>query len=178
MMNKYGPPPDPKKTVTFAETNISIEPANSNSSVDHDRRELLWESREERLIVIWKNHCQEKSKRHGVKARRKKLQYTIISIPAILIPLIMTGLNTILQEYMYVNIILMMLVSILTGINGFLNLGGQTAQNFQFEGLYSDLMLNIDQELCKPKSHRVACDVYLERVKCGISKLDLSAPNL
>ena len=90
----------------------------------------------------------------------------------------MTGLGNILHDYIYANMTLMILVSIMTGLNGFLNLGKQTQENFQYEGLYSDLVLNIEQELCKPKSHRVACDVYLERVKCNVSKLDLSAPNL
>ena len=167
-----------KKAVSFNDVAISIEPLVSNSSVDCVRTELLCEKREEDLIIRWKNQCVEKSKKHGLKARRKKIHYTPISIPTILIPLIMSALNSILVEYALANIILMLLVAILTGISGFLNLGKQTQMNFQFEGLYSDLVLNIDQEMCKPKSARIACDVYLERVKNNVSKLDLSAPNL
>jgi hypothetical protein len=149
-----------------------------SSNDDPDRKELLWESREEDLIHKWKKHCIIESRLHGEKARRVKKQYTALSIPAIILPLVLSGFSSLIQPYPLVNSITLMAVAILTGISGFFNLGGRCQKHFQYEGLYNDLALNIDSEMCKPKKARIACDLYLERVKNNVSKLDLSCPPL
>ena len=147
-------------------------------SVDGERSILLWESREEIVIEKWRTHCIEMSRAHGKLARSTKKKYTIVSIPSILIPLLMSGFSSVLTDHPLVSSGLMCLVSVATGISGFLNLGAKTQNHFNAEGLYCDLSLRIEVQMCKPKKNRMACDAYLEKIRAEISKLDLSSPNL
>lgn len=148
-------------------------------SVDSvNRKELLWEHREEVVVERWKNHCMKQSQLHGVKARLIKKQYKCLSIPAILIPVGMSSFSSYLLMHPVVTSACLMTVSIFTGLNGFLNLGSRTQSHFNSEGLYADLALGIETEMCRPKRYRLACDVFLERTRSAISKLDLNSPNL
>ena len=71
----------------------------------------------------------------------------------------MSGFSSVLQDYPLLSSGLMVLVSIFTGISGFLNLGGKTQQHFNSEALYGDLALKIELEMCKPKKNRMSCSV-------------------
>jgi hypothetical protein len=147
-------------------------------SIDGEREPLLWESREEDVVERWRSHCIDMNKEHGKIARSTKKKYTIVSIPSILIPVIMSGFSSVLQDYPLVSSGLMVVVSIFTGISGFLNLGAKTQQHFNAEALYGDLALKIETEMCKPKKNRMQCAIYLERIRSEVSKLDLSSPNI
>jgi hypothetical protein len=131
----------------------------SMSSNDCDRSELLWQRREEDLIQKWRKHCIVESKLHGEKARRVKKHYTALSIPAIILPLILSGFSPLLQSFPLVNGITLMVVGVLTGLNSFLNLGKKTQCHFQYESLYGDLALEIEAEICRPKAFRVATTI-------------------
>ena len=155
---------------------VIVEGGESLSSLDTDRHELMWESREESLVERWKTHCIKKRNEHGVKARVMKKRYTALSIPAIVLPLVLSGFSTVLQTHPLVISGTLMVVAILSGMNGFFNLGRLTQAHYNYEGLYGDLALSIESEMCRPKKARLACDVYLERTRCNISKLDLAAP--
>jgi hypothetical protein len=154
------------------------ENSDTMSSKDCDRAELLWERREEDTIEKWRKSCVVESKLHGEKARHVKKKYTALSVPAIILPLMLSGFSSLIQPYPLVNSATLMVVAILTGMNGFFNLGGKTQKHFQYEALYSDLALEIEAELCRPKAFRVACDVYIERIRNSVSKLNTSAPPL
>ena len=150
----------------------------SSSLDDADRKELLWESREQAVVERWQKHCKTQSVLHGTKARVVKKRYQCLSIPAILIPVCLSGFSSVLDDLPLVNSGAMVLTSVLTGLSSFLNLGKRTADHYNAEALYADLSLSIETEMCKPKSMRQACDVYLEKIRSNISKLDLSSPNL
>ena len=153
--------------------------SSTGTSVDSiNRKELLWETREEAVVEKWKKHCSKQSQLHGVKARQIKQQYKCLSIPAILIPVGMSSFSSYLLTHPIVTSACLMTVSIFTGLNGFLNLGARTQAHFNSEGLYGDLALGIETEMCRPKRYRLACDVFLERTRSAISKLDLNSPNL
>lgn len=154
------------------------ENSDTMSSKDCERAELLWERREEEVIRRWRKHCIVESKLHGEKARHVKSKYTALSVPSIILPLMLSGFSSLIQPYPLVNSGTLMIVAILTGMNGFFNLGGKTQKHFQYESNYQDLALDIEAELCRPKSHRVACDVYIERIRNSVSKLNTSAPPL
>ena len=150
----------------------------SDSHDNLERTELLWEKRIEEVIYKWRKHCIEQSRKHGIKARTLKRKYQLITIPSILIPVVISGFSQLLQNHPLITSGCMVLVSISSGVSGFLNLGKLTEANFHAEGLYADLALNIEQEICKPKKNRLACDVYLERIRSAISKIYLNSPNL
>jgi hypothetical protein len=167
------------KTINEMEIVVEGNETTSLSSKDDpDRVELLWETRTENMVLKWREHCLDHSKKHGLKARKVKNNYTALSIPAIILPLVLSGFSSLINPYPLVNSITLMVVSILTGMNSFFNLGKRTQEHFHYEGQYADLAMAIESEICRPRARRVAADVYMERVKNNISKLDLSAPNL
>ena len=161
------------------DTLIDLNYEKSDSSKDDEqRRELLWERREEQLLLQWCKKLKSNSLAHGIKAKRTKRYYNMVSLPAILIPVIASSLSTVLQPYPLAMSGAMLFTSVFTGVNGFFNLGGKTQLHFEYEYAYNKLANEIDKELCKPKRHRVACDLYMQIILSEMNRLDASAPVL
>jgi hypothetical protein len=151
----------------------------SDSSKDREsRKELLWESREEDLILGWGTRLKTASKAHELKGKKMKQYYTLVSLPAILIPVVASSLSNILQPYPLAMSGAMLTTSIFTGLNGFFNLGARTQLHFEYEYAYNKLANEIDSELCKPKASRIACDLYLCQILSEMNRLDSTAPVL
>ena len=151
----------------------------SHSSKDNNfRKELLWEKREETTIREWCKEMKIQSGKHYKAGKKFKKIHELIMFPSIIIPVICSGLSPILQPYIYVSTGLMLSIGILNGISGFLNPSSKKEKHLSFEGLYNELVLDIEKELCKPKSMRIACDVYLEKISLKKTNLDLTAPLL
>jgi hypothetical protein len=155
---------------------------NSKSDIsshdDSSRKELLWQEREEVVIRSWVADMENKSKKHYIAGKRFKKMSELITLPSIIIPVVTSGLTQLLQPYPYATTGLMLTVGILTGINGFFDYSGKKEKHFNYEALYGGLATTINKEMCKPKSMRIACDVYLEYVSMQKNKLDSSAPLL
>ena len=149
-----------------------------SSKDDPNRKELLWEKREEDVVRKWVKEMREQSKKHYKAGKKHKRLHEWITIPSILIPVISSGLTPLLQPYPYVSTGLMLTVGVLTGINGFYGFASKKERHLNYEGLYSVLSTEIEKELCKPKKNRIACDVYLESISMKKTQLDLSAPLL
>ena len=107
-----------------------------------------------------------------------KRRYTMVSLPAILIPLVASSLSTILQPYPIAMTGAMLTTSIFTGISGFFNYGAKTQLHFEYEYNYNKLSNEIDTEMSKKKRDRIACDLYLQIVLSEMNRLDSSAPVL
>lgn len=161
------------------DTLIDLNYEKSDSSKDDPaRKELLWERREEQLLLQWCKKLKEHSIAHGIKAKRTKQYYNMVSLPAILIPVVVSSLSTVLQPYPLAMSIAMLVTSLFTGVNAFFNLGGKTQLHFEFEYAYNKLANEIDKELCKPKRHRTACDLYMQIILSEMNRLDSAAPVL
>jgi len=161
------------------DTLIELNYEKSDSSKDDPaRKELLWEHREEQLLLQWCKKLKVHSLAHSIKAKQMKRYYNMVSLPAILIPVVASSLATLLQPYPLAMSGAMLVTSVFTGINGFFNLGAKTQLHFEFEYNYNKLANEIDKELCKPKRHRTACDLYLQIVLSEMNRLDSSAPVL
>ena len=160
----------------------SEDQSNADSSVsskdDPNRKELLWEKREEDVVRKWVKDMKEQAKKHYKAGKKNKRLHEWITVPSILIPVIASGLTPLLQPYPYVSTGLMLTVGVLTGVNGFYNFASKKEKHLNYEGLYSVLSIEIEKELCKPKKNRLACDVYLESISMKKTQLDLSAPLL
>ena len=88
------------KNMSIQEVALKVNSKSNNSSHDDtSRKELLWENREENIIEEWRQRCLVRSEAHGVKGKIMKRRYTYCSIPSILIPVVTSGLSTILQPY-------------------------------------------------------------------------------
>lgn len=151
-------------------------PSSNDSKDDEHRKELLWENREEELLLKWKNEMYENSSQHRKSGKRFKKLYAIFGVPATLIPIIMSGLTPQLEDYPLAQSLLMITTGTLVGISTFFNLGKRFTQHFEYEHRYDELAREIEKELNKPKRHRLACDVYMERIYMKYSGLNASAP--
>jgi hypothetical protein len=155
-----------------AEVNVLVDDDNSKSSKDDDdRREMPWEERQENLMKGWMSEMNISAKLHKKAGAKNKTLYACFSIPAVLIPIVMSGITPILTHPIITSM-LMILTGIFTGVSTFFNFGRKSQHHFDFENRYSCLSKEIQKELRKPKRFRIASDVYLEKIfqeLCGIN---------
>ena len=154
---------------------VEITPPSSSSSDDVNRKELLWESREEELLQKWMDEMIINSKKQGIKARKTKKLYALLGVPATLLPIVLSGLSS-LDIDPLTNSLLMIATGSLIGISTFFNLGKKFAQHFEYEHKYDELARELQKELRKPKRHRIACDVYMEKIYMNYNGLNARAP--
>ena len=151
---------------------------NSDDSTDDNRKELLWERREEIVIEEWRNQCLKNSTAHGKAGKAMKSRYVMLSLPSMIIPMVAGGLSSVLTPFPLVSGATMIVTSILTGTNSFFDFGGKKEQHFHYESAYMELANEIQKEMAKPKPMRPACDVFMERVVNRLNELNRTAPLL
>ena len=157
------------------DTKVDITPPSTRSTDDENRKELLWEHREEELLNKWMKEMYICSKKQGIKARQTKKIYALVGVPATLLPIVLSGLTSLEIEPL-VNSLLMITTGSLIGISTFFNLGKKFAQHFEYEHKYDELARELEKELKKPKKHRIACDVYMEKIYMTYNGLNARAP--
>jgi hypothetical protein len=151
-------------------------PSKRNSEDDPDRRELLWEQREEILLHKWKNEMHSNAVQHRISGRFYKRLYVIFGLPSVLIPIIIGSLSEPLKEFSTTKSLLMILCGLLTGITTFFNLGKRYTDHGHYEHMYTELARSIESELSRPKAFRQPCDVYLEKIRLRFGNLNNQAP--
>jgi len=152
---------------------------NSQSSKDDPaRKELLWESREENLLKKWCQEMKQQSKQHRAAGQRFKTLYAGFGFPAVMLPASLSALGGVLEDHSLVNTLLLVLASVLSGISTFWNFGQKYQKHFEYENRYNTLSLEVEMELCKPKSLRTACDVYTQKILSDFAKLNESSPDI
>jgi hypothetical protein len=161
--------------------NISVRDSldSENTSIDNkERKELLWETRIEDIVNKWASDSLKRAELHTHKAERNKKLYAIFSMPGIIIPIILSGVSSIIVCNGLIYSIAMMFVGIISGIAAFYNFGKKSELNFNYADKYFRLSTDVESELSKHKVDRIACDVYLEKTRLMYSNLCSSAPNL
>jgi hypothetical protein len=149
------------------------------SSVDDiNRKELPWEKREEKLLMQWCADCKKRSHSHDAKGKQNKIKFAVFGIPSILIPIILGGVASVIPCHSIIYSVAMMTSGLFSGINMFFNFGGKERDHNAFMNKYFELKVDIESELSKPKRHRIACDVYVERVKLQYNSLCKHSPTL
>ena len=163
----------------MSEDDISVRISSGNISLDDpDRLEVLWEPRLETLCNKWRDDSLKRSTEHDAKAKVHKRRFAIFALPAIILPLIMSGMSNILVDYPLVSSSGMALTSILTGVNIFFNHGKKQIQHFEFSAKYFRLATEIEKEVAKRKKDRLAADVFIEKVSMDYNNLAFNAPDL
>jgi len=148
------------------------------SKDDSNRKELLWEKREENVLSEWHKDCMIRSKMHDKKGKQNKLKFGLFAVPTIVIPIILGGLSPIVPCHSLSYSVGMMSAGIFSGVNAFFNFGKREQEHFEYSHKFFDLGNEIEAELCKPKRHRIACDVYLEKIKQEYNKYCCHSPPL
>jgi hypothetical protein len=149
------------------------------SSEDNpDRMELLWESREEDLLLEWGAICKSKSIQHDTQGKTNKMRFGVFGVPSVLIPIVLGGLSSVAPSNSLIYSLGMMGSGLFSGVNMFFNFSKKAQQHFEYSGKFAELATEIETELCKPKKHRIACDIYLERIKISFNALCSQSPPL
>ena len=165
--NKY------EEKINFDETNIL-----TSSEDDYNRKELLWEQREENILIGWRNDCKIRCDQQKLCGKRERMKYVFFGIPTMVVPIILGGISPIIPCNSLGYSLGMMSSGIISGISIFFNFGKKTQEHFEFSSRFFELMTDIDSELCKPKQHRMACDVYIEKIKQRYNTLVSNSPDV
>jgi hypothetical protein len=72
----------------------------------------------------------------------------------------------------------MMGVGLFSGVGMFFNFGKKEQLHFEYMNRFFELANEIEAELSKPKRHRIACDVYMEKIKQEYNKYTSLSPTL
>jgi hypothetical protein len=148
-------------------------------SLDREREEMPWDEKIELLMDKWKCETTEKAEAHHAKAVKAKQMYILFGIPPIVVPVILTGLQSVIHELnKYVVPSLLIFSGLVAVSNIFFNFGQKFQQNCEFSAKYDSLSKEIEAECTKHKKFRVAADVFLERVKLLSYSIDNNAPFL
>jgi hypothetical protein len=149
----------------------------TSSQDDFERKELPWESREEILLIEWSEDFKKKSNQHAANEKKNKILFGLFSIPAILIALTLAGMSEVIPCNSHIYGICMSVSAVFNGINMFFNFGKKTEEHHNFSNKYFQLHSEIQCELSKPKKHRVACDLYMEKIKYQYFALSKYCPS-
>lgn len=149
------------------------------SSIDDDnRKELLWEKREENVLHEWRKDCKVRSVQHEVKGKKNKIKFGVFAVPTIIIPIILGGISSIVPCHSLIYSLGMMITGLFGGIGMFFNFGKKEQSHFEYMNRFFELANEIEAELSKPKRHRIACDVYMEKIKQEYNKYTSLSPTL
>ena len=158
-----------KLQLTIESPANSIEPSDS---IGTDCRQVLWEPRLEKLCGKWHDDCLTRSKQHIIRAKFHKRMFAIFSLPAIVLPLLLS----LLTAYPLVSSSGMILTSILTGVNTFFNHSKQELQHSGHSAKFFRLAAEIETEMVKRRQDRLAADVFLERISMEYRNISVHAP--
>tara|TARA_R110000822_G_scaffold186035_4_gene325167 strand:+ start:9593 stop:10105 length:513 start_codon:yes stop_codon:yes gene_type:complete len=142
------------------------------------RKELLWESREEQLLLKWCDDCEIRSTNHEIKSKKNKVKFIIFQLPAIILPIVLSGLSPLISCDSLFYSLAMMSIGLISGIGMFFNFGKKSQTHGDYSNKFFEIKTEINTELSKPKSYRIACDVYLEKTKQQYNNLVKTSPTL
>lgn len=148
-----------------------------NSTDDVGRKELLWTKKIEDVIKGWHHNCLNFASTHGKRAKYHKKIFYWLSIPAAVIPMALASSSELITEnWKIITIVSLITTGTINIVIGFKNPGKRAESHLNFESLYNQLAVEITSELVKPKCHRQAADVFIQRIMDRYNSLNDRAP--
>lgn len=149
-----------------------------DSKDDSDRKELLWEDREEKYVRSIENDCRANSVLLDLTARKKRACFRLWSVPSMLLPLFAASWNEMApSDVQWFSSLLMLISGVCTVINTFFNFGRKSQQFFDYSNKFRELADEISVELCKPKRYRMDCDLVLHTVSMKRNSIASTCPS-
>ncbi len=143
------------------------------------RIDLPWSTNTESELQNIQKSCYQLANDHHKGMKRTKLRYTIFGLPSMLIPLVIGGTGSYIDErYDWVRSTALIVTAINSGILQFFNFGQKSSNHNETSGKYSELGDLIKLELAKPEKFRVSCDVFMERIFVKYQNINSTAPVL
>lgn len=158
---------------------IKINSKSSNASISEDeqRLEMRWTEKQEIYINDIRLQCEDDARRHYRYYTCYKYLYNIISIPLIMIPLLLSGLEQYIgSDLNYIKSLLFCFVGISNSVVAFLNIGQRFEKHLEANNKYLEFTTGIGIELIKPKKYRESVEVFLEKIKYKKIQLDENSP--
>jgi len=153
-------------------------PPNSlSSSLDREREEVLWETRNQDLLKKWGVECKTLCKQHKTKAKKNKRMYVIVALPCMIIPITSSIIQPHIQNQ-FVLSILMLITGVLSTVNTFFNFSAKREKHNEADRLYEELSLGIDEILATKKKHRQAADITLRTTLLKLNHISSISPPL
>jgi len=150
----------------------------NDDDVRHRNSELLWTEKIEDAISAWMSNCVIFANAHKENAKYYKTIFCILGLPATIIPMVLASMTeTLTEDYTTITVILLILMSILNAIIGFIDPGKLAEAHLNFEALYNELSVEITSELIKPRQNRQEADVFIQRIMDRYNSLNNRAPN-
>jgi hypothetical protein len=146
------------------------------SSLDMERIELHWETREEEYLIGLASQARELATRHRQAAAQARKLYNGLGLPGMLLPLIAAAINESLSDYKIAATALMLGSACLSGVNTWLNNGSRAAAHETASAAFEGVAANVEREMAIPKAHRTDCDVAMERVSSAFAAAQGAAP--
>lgn len=145
------------------------------SSDDISREEMKWDQRTEQLLNEWLEQAMKASELHKITSRKYKRLYKYTGTPAIVIPLAVSAVTTLMSPLTLTG--LSLVAGVASGINQINDYSGKAQEHIQASNKYNSLCNEIKMVLSKPRRLREPCDVYLMRTMKDLNRLDFESPD-
>lgn len=146
-------------------------------SIDNlDRPELMWTAKNETFIKDWMKMLKEKIALHNESGEKYKIMYRYMSIPAIVLPVIMSSFLEEFESHTLILKLILIFLGVFQGITKFVNPAKRSETHFQFEAKYNAVLWDLKLEIVKPKPLRTACDIVLHKNNEKITQLQETEP--
>lgn len=148
--------------------------------MDHVQLEMPWTSQEEKFLNSKIDYCRATSKAHEIKAAKKKRNYYTLALPMIVVPFVAAAVTSHIspEDASILTTTSLTVTGVLNSVSQLFNFGKVSRLHEEFSGRYGELAGYIENELMKPKNHRIQLDVFLERVNQRMTSLNEQAPSL
>jgi hypothetical protein len=143
--------------------------------------EEAWSESHEKLAKKWMNESKIISESHNKSGKNNKFKYSMVKLPAILIPIIFSPITVSLSHvegFQFVNMAIFLLSGSLNAIDGFYNYQKKYQKHMDYSARYSDLNSDIQYELVKSRKFRSSPDEFLMKTQMKYDALASSAPDL
>ena len=148
-------------------------------SVDKRREEMKWSDRQEKQIKVWQTQCEHRSKQHAKASKVYRSLYYSMNLPATLLPLFGSAVASYSGPGCtkpLTSILIGLVTGGLIGVNTVFNFAQKYQAHEEYENRFTELCVDVEKEMSKPKAFRIACDVYLEAISSQMNRLSAGAP--
>jgi len=152
----------------------------SESSLDLNRiEEEPWSHNNEKFIQDIRQDCLHRYNIHDSESHINKKKHILMSVPAIILPLITANLSFFLEDNantVWVIPLLMTFTGIISGLNTLFEFSVKKEKHDQQSNKYAELAGEIQAILIRGKQYRQPYDVSVQSINCKKSNLDTTSP--
>jgi hypothetical protein len=148
----------------------------------HGREEEKWGEGNEIYMHNIIKICKNRADQHEQAGYHFKGKNTHWGLPLVLVPVIMSPISVLIDEFTgvskYINAGAFLATGVLGGVVSFFKYGEKMSDHFHFSSRYADIVTDIEAELVKGREYRTQLDVFSTRTKMIVDSLANTEPTL